>query len=82
MVKNATVSVVLFKSKTLANGEHPIVLRVTKNKQRKHISLGRSCSADLWDFAQQKPKRSHPDKMLIEKIIDAKKESIAIKYLN
>ena len=73
MVKNAAVSVILFKSKTLANGEHPIVLRVTKNKQRKHISLGISCAADLWDFNEQYPKRKHPNKNLIEKIINAKK---------
>ena len=83
MIKNAAVSVILFKSKTLANGEHPIILRITKNKQRKHISLGVSCRADLWDFDQQTPKRSHPDKILLEKVIAAKKkQNIAIRYLN
>ena len=73
MIKNAAVSVILYKSKILANGEHPIVLRVTKNKQRKHISLGISCAADLWDFDEQCPKRKHPNRNLIEKIINTKK---------
>jgi site-specific recombinase XerD len=72
MVKNASISIVLFKGKTLANGEHPIVLRITKDKQRKHLSLGISCSADLWDFDQQKPKRNHPNKLTIEAIIEKK----------
>ena len=53
MSKNAVVSVVLFKGKHLANGEHPIVVRTTFNGKRKHISLGISCTADLWDEKAQ-----------------------------
>ncbi len=72
--KNASISVILFKSKTLANGEHPIVLRISKHGKRKHISLGVSCSADFWDMKSQKPKRNHPNYALIKGIISNKEK--------
>ena len=56
----ATVNAVLFKSKVLRNGEHPIMIRVTKNRQSKYISLGMSCKVDLWDKGQGLPKNRHP----------------------
>ena len=31
---DATISVICFKSKTLANGEHPLMLRITKDRKR------------------------------------------------
>lgn len=37
---NATVNVVLFKSKTLANGEHPLMIRICKDNKKKYKSLG------------------------------------------
>ena len=44
-----TVSVILYKSKTLANGEHPIMLRLCYNGQRKYKSFGLSCSEKMWN---------------------------------
>ena len=44
-----TVTVVLYKSKTLANGEHPIMLRLCYNGQRKYKSFGLSCSEKMWN---------------------------------
>ena len=38
-----TISAILYTSKTLANGEHPIMLRVCYNGKRKYKSLGISC---------------------------------------
>lgn len=37
---NTSVSVVCFKSKTLANGENPRMLHVNKDGKRKYKSLG------------------------------------------
>lgn len=37
---DATISVICFKSKTLANGEHPLMLRITKDRKRTMKSLG------------------------------------------
>lgn len=45
----ATASVILYKSKTLANDEHPIMLRICYNGKRTYKSLKMSCSPRLWN---------------------------------
>ena len=47
---NATVLVVCYKSKTLSNGEHPLMLRVIKNRKISYKSLKVSVNAKFWDF--------------------------------
>ena len=37
-----SVSVLLYTSKTLRNGEHSIVIRLIKNRKLKYISIGQS----------------------------------------
>lgn len=64
-----TVNVILYKSKTLSNGEHPLMVRVSKNRVRKYISLGLSCDPKHWDAKTNLPKKSHPKKEVIESII-------------
>lgn len=66
---NATVNVVCYKSKTLSNGEHPIVLRISKNGKRKYVSIGVSVSPKHWDFAKNTPKANCPNRDYIKKII-------------
>ena len=56
----SSIKVVLYLSKTLKNGEHPILLRVIKDRQAKYISIGSSCSIDLWDAKNNLPKKKHP----------------------
>ena len=63
---NATVNILCFKSKTLANGEHPLMICICKNSKRKYISLGVSVAPQYWDFQKNKPKRNCPNKILIE----------------
>ena len=63
------VKVVCFTSKTLANGEHPLMLRVTKDRQRNYESLGVSVKPEHWDFEKERPKRNCPNREAIEKII-------------
>lgn len=60
--EHTTVFVTLYKSKTLSNGEHPIMIRITKNRLRNYISLGISCSIKDWDSKNSLPKRTHPNK--------------------
>ncbi|MFN8353197.1 MAG: site-specific integrase [Spirosomataceae bacterium] len=55
-----SVKIVLFTSKILKNGEHPIMLRLTKNRKLKYINMGYSCSTELWDSKNNLPKRKHP----------------------
>jgi integrase/recombinase XerD len=39
----ASVKVILYTSKTLKNGEHPIMIRLIKDRKTKYMSLGHSC---------------------------------------
>jgi len=64
-----TIAVILFKSKTLANGEHPLMLRVTKSRVRKYISVGLSCDEKDWDANKNLVKKSHPNKDVMNSII-------------
>ncbi|MBB4037438.1 integrase [Dysgonomonas hofstadii] len=66
---NATVNVVLFKSKTLSNGEHPLMIRVCKDNKKKYKSLGISLNSQYWDFEKNKPRKNCPNKEQIQKII-------------
>ncbi|MEZ4939320.1 MAG: site-specific integrase [Saprospiraceae bacterium] len=56
----ASSKVVLFTSKTLKNGEHPIMLRLIQNRNIKYINLHASCLPDLWDEENNLPKKQHP----------------------
>ena len=58
------ISIIPYKSTILKNGSHPIVLRITKDRVRKYISLNLSVTLDQWndEFAQfKKDKRINPD---------------------
>lgn len=70
---NATVRVICYKSKTLSNGEHPLMLKVSKNGKRKSQSLGISVHANHWDFQKDVPKLSCPNREHILKLILDKK---------
>lgn len=63
------VAVICFKSKVLANGEHPLMLRVTENKKRVMKSLGISVNPKHWDFTKEEPKPKCPNRELIQSII-------------
>lgn len=55
-----SIKVLLYKSKKLANGEHPVMIRYIKDRKPNYISIGKSCSTELWDDAKELPKKSHP----------------------
>ena len=54
------VEPLLYTSKTLSNGEHPIMIRFTHKGKRKYVSLGISCSANQWNKKDKSPTRKHP----------------------
>ncbi|GHT36037.1 hypothetical protein AGMMS49574_27000 [Bacteroidia bacterium] len=58
---NATVNVLCYKSKNLANGENPLMIRICKDGKKKYLSLGMSINPIYWDFEKGKPKRNFPD---------------------
>ncbi len=75
----SSVKVVLFTSKTLKNGEHPIMLRITQNRKTKYSSLGYSCSEANWDKNKSLPKRKHPEFKELSILIEHKKSEAAKK---
>ena len=66
---NATVNIVCYKQKTLKNGEHPLMIRVTKNRKVKYKSIGLSVHPNHWDFQKNRPLPKCPNRELILKTI-------------
>ena len=77
----ATISVICYKWKVLANGECPLMLRISKNKKRTMKSLGISVNPKYWDFIKNKPKSNCPNKEYIQKIILAKQTELQEKVM-
>ena len=59
---DANISIVCFKSKVLANGEYPLMLRISQGKLRYFKSLGISIKASCWNFDKEEPKRNYPNR--------------------
>ena len=74
---NTGINILCYKSKTLANGEHPLMFRVCKDGKKKYVSLGVSVAPQYWDFQKNKPKRNCPDRILIEKLIAQKSKELS-----
>lgn len=66
---NASISVICYKSKTLSNGENPLMVQIFVKGKRKYQSLGVSISSKFWDFSKNKPKPNCPNGEFIQKII-------------
>ena len=66
---DALVKVVLYKSKTLADGSHPLMVRITKDRLRKYVSTGLSLQLKHWDEGKSEPRRSCPNRTQVEAAI-------------
>lgn len=69
---SATIKVLCYKSKTLSNGEHPLMLCVCKDNKRKYQSIGISVKAEHWDFKSNRPNDRCPDRERIIILINEK----------
>jgi integrase len=56
------VNVCLYKSKTLKDKSHPVLIRFSQLKQRKYISTGLSSTNDDWDFKANRFKTNNSPK--------------------
>jgi integrase len=65
-----SVEVICYKARPLKNGEYPLMLRITKSRRRKYVSIGLSVDPKFWDFAKKRPKRNCPDRENIIALID------------
>ncbi len=79
----ASVSAVLYTSKVLANGEHPIMLRVSYNGKREYKSLKLSCSTKDWNKDKSEVRSKHPYCYNINSIINhelSKLKELVLEY--
>ena len=56
----SSVQVLLRTHKTTKNGEHPIYLRVIKDRRTRFLAIGANCAPELWDTKASLPKKKHP----------------------
>jgi hypothetical protein len=75
------ISLILYKSKVLANGSHPLMVRVSHLRDRKYASTGLLFPAKWWDFQKDEPRRNHPERKLLETILAQKRASYHTKLL-
>ena len=78
----ATVNVLCYRSKTLSNGEHPLMICVCKSGKRKYVSLGVSVNPKYWDFDKNKPKRNCPNREQILKAINGQEQKYSEQILD
>jgi len=64
----ATIKILLRNKKTV-EGLYPIVLRITKNRIIKLISLGMNCEQKDWDSSNQLLKKSHANYIQRNRVI-------------
>ena len=76
-----TVKAVCYKSKVLSNNESPLMLRVTKDRKRKYVSLGISLNPAHWDFSKNVPKADCPNREYIEMLIADKIKEYSAKII-
>ena len=68
----ANIEVICYKYKPLKDGTLPLMLRVTKDRKRKYVSLGLSLHEKFWDFEKSKPKRTS---ILLSEIVPTRSKS-------
>lgn len=74
---NVTANIVCYKSKTLSNGEHPLMIRVCKDGKKKYKSLGVSVNPKFWNFEKNILKPNCPNYEYLSKIIADKASELS-----
>ena len=77
----ANYNVILHKTKTLKDGRHPIVIRLTFRRKRKYYSIGESATVEEWEqvIGSNSRKKEYKDlrkkviltEQQVEKVVDA-----------
>jgi len=79
---SVTTKLILRTNKTISNGEHPIILRITIHRQSQFISLKKSSSIENWDVRSQTVLSSHEDHKTINALIKGITAKIDLHLLN
>src|SRR5882762_1257881 len=64
-----SIKIILRYNKTLSNAEHPIMLRITINRQSQFVTTKKSSSIENWNEKAQCVKPSHPDNRMINPLL-------------
>jgi len=68
----ASIKIILYKSKKLKDGRHPIMMQVIHDRKVKKISLGFEAFESEWDFMKKAPKRNHPNFKRLQHFLNKK----------
>ena len=77
-----TVNVVCYKSKTLKDGSHPLMMRVCKDGKKEYQSIGISILPSQWDFKRNEPNDRCPNSDEIKLLIQQRLYEIQKKILS
>jgi len=77
-----TAKVVLFISKTLKNGEHPLMIRMIQDRKPTYKSVGISCKKEWWDDINNRPHKRHPNRIEVDILINRKLQEVNTKILS
>lgn len=77
-----TVKVLCYKSKTLKDGTHPLMVRVCKDGKKKYQSIGISILPTHWDFKKNEPNECCPNRDEIRLLIQQKLYDLQKTILN
>ena len=72
----AKSKIILYKSKLLKNGNHPIMLRIINEGKLKYFSLGYSCKPEFWDAAASELRNGYPNARKINLLLSKKKNQL------
>ena len=74
--RTARVRIVLWTSKTLADGSHPFVVRIHKDGTRKHITTGLSLHPQFWNANKHEIRQNYPSdkRKVLEKALQTWKD--------
>ncbi len=61
LIVMVSVKIIHRQDKQNSNGEHPLYLRIIKNRKPKYIALGIYLTNELWDDENKRVKKSHPN---------------------
>ena len=69
----ATVKVVYYTYKTLADGTHPFMVRITKDRKLKYIATGQNLHPKYWNPLKKEVRKSYPEPgrdKLLKKLVE------------
>lgn len=68
----SSVKIILRTERENGKGEHPLRMRITKNRRTKTFNLGIDVVAEQWDDEKQRVKKSHPNASRINAFLATK----------